>query len=96
MLTIHLPNRIKDEWQSLPIVTRLGLAVMVFAGALDVVLHLATTPHFGHHFGGEHLAHVLGVVGMVLVLGGVVIDGVRRQRKRRAAADSEGEIHATR
>ena len=59
---------------------------MVAAGALDVVVHLTAGEHAGHHgFGPEQAAHLLGVVGMVLVLVGVVTYGALRQLRRAAA-----------
>ena len=59
---------------------------MVAAGALDVVVHLIAGEPSGHHrSGAEHAAHLLGLVGMVLVLAGVVLHGARRQLRRAAA-----------
>lgn len=66
--------------------SRTGLLLMMVAGALDVVVHLTADEHGGHHgFGPEHWAHLLGLVGMVLVLSGVVVYGARRQLRRAAA-----------
>lgn len=59
---------------------------MAAAAVVDVVGHLAAGQHPGQHaLGPEHAAHLLGVVGMVLVLSGVVVHGARRQLRRAAA-----------
>jgi len=86
MLMIENGRRFVREAGALPALTRIGLLLMVVAGTFDVVVHLAAGEHAGHHgFGPEHAAHLLGVVGMVLVLAGVVTFGVRRQLRRAAA-----------
>lgn len=86
MLTIENGNRVLLEVAALPALSRVGLLLLVAAGVLDVVVHLAAGEHGGHHgFGLEHAAHLLGVVGMVLVLAGVVTFGARRQLRRAAA-----------
>ena len=83
MLKIEMSRRPAAEWNALPAVTRVGVGVLVCAGALDVLLHVVVGSHAGH-FGGEHLAHAFGIAGMVLVLAGVVTSGARRQFQRRA------------
>jgi hypothetical protein len=86
MLTLETPRRLFQEVRDLPAVSRAGLLLMVAAGAFDVIVHLTAGDHASHHgFGLEHAAHLLGVVGMVLVLAGVVIHGARRQLRRVAA-----------
>jgi hypothetical protein len=86
MLTIENGKRLVLEAGGFPALSRVGLVLMVFAGAFDVVVHLAAGEHTGHHgFGLEHAAHLLGVVGMVLVLAGVVTYGARRQLRPTAA-----------
>ena len=93
MLTIEALRRGIREFGALPALTRLGLAVMVFAGALDVVVHIAGAgQHHAGHSGVEHLAHLAGIVGMVLVLAGVVIDGARRQLARRRGGAVPGGL----
>lgn len=85
MLTIETARRLHREVRELPAVSRAGLLLMITAGALDVIVHLASVGHAGHHgVGVEHAAHLLGIVGMVLVLTGVVIYGARRQLRRLA------------
>jgi hypothetical protein len=86
MLTIESTKRLARWSGDFPTVSRIGLLLMVAAGAIDVIVHLTAGDHSGHHaFGPEHAAHLLGVVGMVLVLAGVVIHGARRQLRRTAA-----------
>lgn len=66
---------------------------MLAALALDAAIHLASDGHAGHeHLGSEHLAHLLGIVGMVLVLAGVVIHGARRQLRRARGAAHHGGL----
>ncbi len=69
----------------LPVLMLLGLAVMAAGGALDVVVHgfgLAHATHdHVHDFGIEHLAHLVGIAGMVLVLAGLVMHGARHPRR---------------
>jgi len=70
----------------LPLLMMIGLAAMAVAGALDVVLHLGSSGHAAHDgLASEHLAHLLGIAGMTIVLAGVVLHGVRRQLRQRAA-----------
>jgi len=86
MLTIESGKQLILEAGDFPVLSRIGLLLMVAAGAFDVVVHLAAGEHAGHHdFGPEHAAHLVGVVGMVLVLAGVVVHGARRQLRRAAA-----------
>jgi hypothetical protein len=94
MLTIE---RLASELLSLPIVVRAGLLILVLGGVADVVVHLeAVDPggHAGHahvHTGSEVTAHLIGFVGMVIVLLGVVVDGVRRTHPGRSAGpDNKG------
>ena len=82
MLPIDVTREAARTVGRLPLVMITGLLAMAAGGVLDVVVHL----HAGHHGAvPEHLAHLVGVAGMVLVLAGVVIDGLRRQLRQRAA-----------
>jgi hypothetical protein len=64
----------------------LGLAVAATGLALDAVVHLSPVSH--HHQLGfspeEHGAHLVVLIGMLLILGGIVLDGARRTPSRRA------------
>ena len=86
MLAIENGKRLVLEAAALPMLSRVGLLMLVVAGVGDVAVHLVSGEHSSHHgFGPEHMAHLLGVVGMVLVLAGVVTHGARRQLRRAAA-----------
>ena len=86
MLTIDLTKGLLAQARDLPVTSRAGLLLMVVAGVGDVAVHLVSGAHAGDDaFGPEHAAHLLGVVGMVLLLAGVVTYGARRQLRRAAA-----------
>jgi hypothetical protein len=93
MLTLEAARR---QLLATPLLVRVGLTVMVFAGLGDVVAHLEVADHVGHlheHATAEYAAHFAGFVGMVLVFAGVVVDGFRHSRARREAVGhlSKGE-----
>jgi hypothetical protein len=91
MLVIEVMKTVLREVTSLPWMARVGLAVMAAAFLGDVVVHLSPAPHHpGEHGIEEHLAHLAGVVGMLLVLGGIALSGARRHRSARRS------LHATR
>ena len=74
-----------------------GLVVMAIGGLLDVVIHVALTPHaHDADLGSEHLAHLVGIAGMSLVLAGLVLHGARRHRRPRAARSGGLDSHAHR
>lgn len=71
-----------------PLVSLLGVAVAVLGAALDLAVHLSAAADAHEHLhagftGSEHAAHLVVMVGMVLILAGVVVDGARRQLNRR-------------
>ena len=77
----------------LPLLVKVGLVVMAFAGLADVVAHLEAS-HTGHlhtHSASESAAHLVGLVSMILIFLGVVIDGVRQSRARRSAPAVAGK-----
>lgn len=94
MLAIETTIRLRDEVRSLPTASRVGLAVTFVAGLMDVAVHLLGSDGGAHQhsFAAEHAAHLLGIVGMVLVLSGVVIYGARRHLRRRHAAPITGGL----
>jgi hypothetical protein len=67
-----------------PLVSLIGIAVAAAGLMLDAVVHLSATPH--HHQLGfslqEHGAHLVVLIGMLLILGGIVWDGARRGSRR--------------
>lgn len=74
-------------------------ALAVAAGLLiDIAAHTVLHPEHDAVIGGlppgEHLAHLVVVIGMVLVLAGIVADGARSQRRH---VRQEGSVrHAVR
>lgn len=78
------------ELAQLPLLARLGLLVLGLGGLADVVAHLEASvvegghaAHLHEHTPAELAAHLIGFAGMVLVLLGVVVDGVRGTRPGR-------------
>jgi hypothetical protein len=91
MLTIEGLLR---QLTTLPSLAKVGLVVMVVSGLADVMAHLEAHPielvgqaHL--HTSFEASAHLGGFVSMVLILLGVVFDGVRRNRARRLPAEHQ-------
>ncbi|HEV8282500.1 MAG TPA: hypothetical protein VGQ02_11605 [Candidatus Limnocylindrales bacterium] len=86
MLAIETTVR---ELRELPVLTRVGLAVLLLGGLADLAAHVAVVGEVaGHEHGftlAEGLAHLVAFAGMALVLVGVVVDGVRRTRPGRPA-----------
>jgi hypothetical protein len=83
MLTLE---RLRTEALSLPTLARLGLVILVIGGLADIAAHLEAVgraDHLHEHSTSELSAHVIGFVGMVLILLGVVLDGVRRSYRGR-------------
>ena len=80
---------------ALPVLAIAGLFVMAAGAALDVTIHLDLGHADGHaapHL-EEDLAHLVGVIGMVLVWVGVVVYGVRRQfRQFRQLAEKRSRL----
>jgi uncharacterized membrane protein YidH (DUF202 family) len=69
-----------------PGLSKLGAGVIAFGVLFDLVEH--DLSHVGEaHIGAfpiaEHLAHFVVLLGMVLVLAGIVADGVQLERRRR-------------
>jgi hypothetical protein len=71
--------------RALPPVIRLGLSVIVFGALADLVTHLsfADAAEPGGHTPAQLSAHAIVFAGMVLVLAGVVADGIRQSMVRR-------------
>ena len=68
-----------------PGTTKLGAVVIAFGLLADVVEHDVVVhtgeARIGAFALGEHLAHLIVLVGMVLVLVGIVADGIRSNRR---------------
>ena len=69
-----------------PLLAKAGAAVIAIGFLLDLVAHTVLHPVHDELIGafplGEHLAHLVVVIGMVLVLAGIVADGIRSQRRQ--------------
>ena len=76
---------LESHVRALPLVIRLGLIVIAFGGLADLVTHLsfADAADTGGHTQAQLSAHAIAFAGMVLVLAGVVVDGVRQSMVRR-------------
>jgi hypothetical protein len=89
-------ERVRQGFFALPLLTRIGLVILVVGGLADVAAHLEAAGHTEHvheHTTSELSAHLIGFVGMVVILFGVVLDGVRRtyhSRLRGAGATRHG------
>jgi hypothetical protein len=82
-----------------PIISLFGLAVGAAGLALDTVVHLTAAPvHHDAGFSPSEHAHLVVLIGMVLVLAGIVIDGVRRNHEPRPVthATERSSTHAIR
>ena len=70
----------------IPRLVKVGAVVISLGLLLDVAAHsVAHSIHdvlIGAFPLGEHLAHLVVVIGMALVLAGIVADGVRSQRRQ--------------
>jgi len=77
---------------ALPVLTRVGFAVLVLGGLADLAAHVAVLGDAAGHDHGftptEAAAHLVVFAGMAMVLLGVVVDGVRRPRPGRPAGNS--------
>lgn len=84
-------ERLRSEVRSFPLLTRIGVAILVLGGLADVVAHLEAAGHADHlhdHTASELAAHLIVFVGMVVILLGVVLDGVRRTHRGQPGADT--------
>jgi hypothetical protein len=83
----------------LPRLTRLGLAIIGFGLLFDLSEHGFVSHASDHLVAGfplaEHAAHLVIIVGMLAVLIGIVVDGVRISR-RRAQRPERSHSHAHR
>ena len=71
--------------QRVPALAKAGALVIAVGLGLDIFEHtLGHSVHdalIGAFPLGEHFAHLVVVIGMVLVLAGIVADGIRMQRR---------------
>lgn len=82
-------ERARTELFSLLLLTRVGLVALVLGGLADVAAHLEAPGHGEHErTAPELLAHLVGFLGMVVILLGVVLDGVRRTYRSRPGGNA--------
>ena len=89
MLMIETVERIATQVRTVPAAGRFGLAVMVIGATAAIGGHLLAGPHAAHHATGFDVGqagHLVALIGMVIAWTGVVVDGARRQRRRRAVS----------
>ena len=63
--------------RSLPGLTKTGMATIAFGFLFDLSEHSFAPPTAGSFTAGEHAAHLVVLIGMVLALAGIVADGLR-------------------
>ena len=99
MAVVAAINRASETARLFPLGAKLGLAVMVLGIVADLVAHLGPVPSHSHGgvSGPQLSAHLVVFVGMVLVLVGVVLDGVLpRRRAGDLITQREVDPHAVR
>jgi hypothetical protein len=76
-----------------PAIAKLGLGTLAFGLLFDLVEHTLVfrtpEPTIAGFPVAEHAAHAIVLVGMILVLAGIVADGVRMSRRTRGGQGSD-------
>ena len=65
----------------IPSLTKAGIATIAFGFVFDLSEHSFATSTTGGFTVGEHAAHLVVLIGMVLGLAGIVADGVRQSAR---------------
>ncbi len=72
-----------SDFFALPLVMRIGLIIVVFGGALDVVFHASPsswTPAVTMILGSEgYWAHIVTLIGMIITLVGMLLAAYRNR-----------------
>ena len=86
-------ERLWRDAKAVPLVVQVGVVALVLSGAADIVLHAITPEVAGHdvHTPAEVAAHFAGMVSMVVILLGVVLDGARRTSYRRQESGTQSK-----
>ena len=82
----------------LPLLVRIGLVILLLGGLADVVAHVAVAGHAEHlheHTASQLSAHLIGFVGIFVILLGGVLDGARRTYRRGGGGHSTGPTRPT-
>lgn len=94
MRAMAFTKRIVTEIPTMPLWSKVGFIVIVLGLGADVIAHLG--PGVEHDHGGatasELSAHLVVFIGMVVVLVGVVVDGVQRRQMVEPIANSKETI----
>lgn len=68
----------------MPRLVHVGLAIALIALIADLAIHVSPAPHVHTGFRPEeHIAHLGGLIAMVVVLAGVLLDAARLHRTRK-------------
>ena len=86
-------ERLWRDAKAVPLVVQVGVVALVLSGAADIVLHAITPEVAGHdvHTPPQLAAHFAGMVSMVVILLGVVLDGARRTSYRRQEGGTQSK-----
>jgi len=86
-------ERLWRDAKAVPLLIQVGVVALVLSGAADIVLHAITPEVAGHdvHTPPELAAHFAGMVSMVVILLGVVLDGARRTSYRRQEGGTQSK-----
>jgi len=86
-------ERLWRDAKAVPLVVQVGVVALVLSGAADIVLHAITPEVAGHdvHTPPELAAHFAGMVSMVVILLGVVLDGAQRTSYRRQEGGTQSK-----
>jgi hypothetical protein len=81
-----------------PLLSLVGFGIAIAGLGLDAVAHLAGSGdhHHAGFSGSEHAAHLVGLIGMLIALSGVVIDGARRAGSHTTSNVERSSNHAHR
>ena len=85
---MEIPQAAPSEGRPIPGLTKLGAVTIAFGLVFDLSEHTFAAAATSSGFSlGEHAAHLVVLVGMILGLAGVIVDGVRHSGR---PARSEG------
>jgi len=79
---------VRNSRQSIPSGVRLGAFTIVFGLVLDLSEHSFAAASGGGFTTGQHTAHFVVLLGMVLILGAIVRDGVQGHGRHRPTEGS--------
>ncbi len=80
MIKLH---SLLSEFFTLPLVMRIGLIVVLFGGALDILFHTAPSPWVptleAILGSGGYWAHVVTLIGMIITIVGMLVAAYRHR-----------------